>query len=304
MGDSFVDSMYRGFQMSHMLENDRRERQEAQRQEMLRQAQMAKLAQALMQERAKREFLTNPPKEFEASVNNRMPGAMNAIRSGVIGFEDLPKEAAEKTPNIPLFVDKPLPDGTVQKMRYNPQTREHDIPFGSPVQGKDEATADIKKFEMLSGMDPAKRGTPEYRQKYLKYLNENKQAIHITTPRQGPDPEDQELKREQKRNLIAERKLKMKYGALPTLNTLAGETVYPTNPQTGKPFTQDEWAVVQQRAYEDVAGAAKPGSGGKGKQAEGLAGVPPAAKHRGRTIRDTKTGRRYKSNGSAWVEVK
>ena len=28
-----------------------------------------------------------------------------------------------------------------------------------------------------------------------------------------------ELKREQKRNLIAERKLKMKYGALPTLNT-------------------------------------------------------------------------------------
>jgi hypothetical protein len=32
--------------------------------------------------------------------------------------------------------------------------------------------------------------------------------------------------------------------------------------------------------------------------------MPPAAQHKDRTIRDTGTGKRYKSNGSAWVEVK
>jgi hypothetical protein len=297
MGDSFVDSMYRGFQMSHMLESQKRERQEAQRQEMVRQFEMAKLAQGLMQERARREFLANPPEEFKDSVNSRMPGAMDAIRSGAMGIGNLPKEPAEAPVNsLEALIARDFAAGR----QPNPAV----IAMYEKIKAKDDSTAKIKEFETITGMDPTTRGTPGYRQKFLDYLRQNKQAVHITTPRQGPDPEDQELKREQKRNLIAERKLKMKYGALPTLNSLTGETVYPTNPQTRKPFTQDEWAVVQQRAYEDVAGAAKPGSGGKGKQAEGLAGVPPAAKHRGRTIRDTKTGRRYKSNGSAWVEVK
>lgn len=299
MGDSFVDSMYRGFQMSHMLESQKRERQEAQRQEMVRQFEMAKLAQGLMQERAKREFLANPPQEFVDAVNKRMPGGMDAIRAGAMGIENLPKEPAEAPVNsLEALIARDFAAGR----QPNPAV----IAMYEKIKAKDDSTAKIKEFETITGMDPTTRGTPGYRQKFLDYLRQNKQAVHITTPRQGPDPEDQELKREQKRNLIAERKLKMKYGALPTLNSLTGETVYPTNPQTRKPFTQDEWAVVQQRAYEDVAGAAKPGSGGKGKgkPAPGLSGAPLAAKNRGRTIKDTETGKRYKSNGIAWVEIK
>lgn len=297
MGDSFVDSMYRGFQMSHMLESQKRERQVAQQMEMVRQAEMAKLAQGLMQERAKREFLANPPQEFVDAVNKRMPGGMDAIRAGAMGIGNLPKEPAEAPVNsLEALIARDFAAGR----QPNPAV----IAMYEKIKAKDDSTAKIKEFETITGMDPTTRGTPGYRQKFFDYLRQNKQAVHITTPRQEPDWEGRELTREQKRNLIAERKLKMKYGALPTLNSLTGETVFPRNPQTGKPFTQGEWAVAQEEAYKDTTESAKWGGKGKGKPAPGLSGAPLAAKNRGRTIKDTETGKRYKSNGIAWVEIK
>jgi len=47
----------------------------------------------------------------------------------------------------------------------------------------------------------------------------------------------------------------------------------------------------------------KPGEKVKAKQAEPK-GIPPAAKHNGRIVKDTETGKRYKSDGTRWIEIK
>jgi len=60
--------------------------------------------------------------------------------------------------------------------------------------------------------------------------------------------------------------------------------------------------------YNDAANSIKELSGiapAKGTRQPGaMDAMPPAGQHRGKIIRDTATGKRYQSNGSAWTEVK
>jgi hypothetical protein len=50
---------------------------------------------------------------------------------------------------------------------------------------------------------------------------------------------------------------------------------------------------------KDLSGVAPKKEAGKE-----MAAMPPAGQHKGKIIRDTETGKRFQSNGSAWVEVK
>jgi len=60
------------------------------------------------------------------------------------------KPVAGKEPAIPLFVDKPLADGTTQKMRWNPKTQDHDLPFGSPQAPHQSAMATKPQQSMFT----------------------------------------------------------------------------------------------------------------------------------------------------------
>lgn len=57
---------------------------------------------------------------------------------------------------------------------------------------------------------------------------------------------------------------------------------------------------------EDIMGNIKDLSGvpTKPKAEKPMSSMPSAAQNKGRTVRDTQTGKRYTSNGSSWVEVK
>jgi hypothetical protein len=48
-----------------------------------------------------------------------------------------PKKKTAALPTTPMFTDKQLKGGTIQKMQYNPKTKKHDIPFGKPKTVKD-----------------------------------------------------------------------------------------------------------------------------------------------------------------------
>ena len=49
-------------------------------------------------------------------------------------------EEEEKTPTPSMYSDKELPDGMIQKMKWNPKTQKHDIPYGKPYKKSKTAT--------------------------------------------------------------------------------------------------------------------------------------------------------------------
>ena len=48
-----------------------------------------------------------------------------------------PKKKTEAAPVTPMYKDMQLPDGKKQAMRWNPKTKQHDIPFGKPKAAKE-----------------------------------------------------------------------------------------------------------------------------------------------------------------------
>jgi hypothetical protein len=78
----------------------------------------------------------------------------------------------------------------------------------------------------------------------------------------GKDPETEALNKENKVEILANRTLRRQYGDLPKVG-IGGGTEYPTNPQTGNPFTPQEWATVSQKAYDEVSGGKQKGVGVK-----------------------------------------
>lgn len=61
---------------------------------------------------------------------------------------------------------------------------------------------------------------------------------------------------------------------------------------------------AQSQAVLDRYYQGKSGGAPKADDKKEMTTMPPASQHSGRTIRDTKSGKRFKSDGSTWVEIK
>ena len=66
----------------------------------------------------------------------------------------------------------------------------------TPEKENDTATADLKRFELVTGTDPSTRGTPQYQQGYMAFMRENKQNVTIHNTNPG-DPEKVAQNREE-----------------------------------------------------------------------------------------------------------
>lgn len=158
MSDTYLDAFNNAFRMAHETKNAQRLQEAARMQAQLHQMQMLKMASELMQPKPEEftdwgygqkrgktsgEIVPVPtaPKEPPSALKpvydaNGKITSYTLVQPGSAppegGSFSPPKEEA-KEPAIPLFVDKALPDGSKQKMKYNPKTKEHDIPFGSPA---------------------------------------------------------------------------------------------------------------------------------------------------------------------------
>lgn len=83
---------------------------------------------------------------------------------------------------------------------------------------KDTATADLRRFELVTGTDPATRGTPQYLQDYMKFMRESKQnvTIHSTPPRdlekESQNREEFVLKIGREARVKAAQETKLKFG--------------------------------------------------------------------------------------------
>lgn len=64
------------------------------------------------------------------------PQKQAAAMAGV-GYKDIVKKP--KTPTPSMYELQDVGDGKIQKMKWNPKTRQHDIPFGKPYKKKAEA---------------------------------------------------------------------------------------------------------------------------------------------------------------------
>jgi hypothetical protein len=233
MSDSITQSLWQGFNMAHTIDQDKRLREamalqeQARKQEqqfrtlqtlkMLSEAQRAdemypteKRLKAAQAGKAEKE-MNEPPKPENRTLENVLA---EKVKNNEITLTEALKmkraQEQEQRPSIPLFAEKQVGQN-LQKFKYNPETKEHDIPFGEAYPRFAPKTSTV-------------------------------------------DEETRGLNREQKKNLIAERIMKKKFGVMPSLNTLTGETVFPTNPATNKPFTTQEWAQEADTAYREASG--------------------------------------------------
>lgn len=139
-------------------------------------------------------------------------------------------------------------------------------------QGGSDAPADVKTANYIESFlkkDPQYKGMPEHQIKKLAY--------QMATAKSG-------MTREQ---FIQEM----------TMNLVKNQFMGNIDPQEiSKTVTQIADAV-----YPQNRGGALGGQGGGGQQ---VGEMPDPAQHKGRTIKDTATGKRYKSDGQQWVEVR
>ena len=63
-------------------------------------------------------------------------GLLSGSKAGRGMLAEQVKPVKVKTPAIPLYEKMEIGNGLTQKMKWNPETRKHDIPYGKPVQGK------------------------------------------------------------------------------------------------------------------------------------------------------------------------
>jgi hypothetical protein len=296
MSDDIMTSVMQGFQMAHTLENDRRMNEVAQQQAMLHQMQMAKMAQYIMQaqnvQRQRADFAqmlqpqTMPSTFKPAPITDPNGLTTNQPQELVLGQT---KQSPELESALSQYPEKLRPMAAMA-LRYAAKTGDHSLldkltklPAEKPLMTLENILADkVKSGEMslpeaiaakkerdtdtvpktdfqsyragkiAQGWDEDK--IAETWKKYQKDL-----AVAGRTPRQEPDYEARDLSKEQKRNLIAERILKMRYGTLPQVNGITGETIFPQNPNTGKPFTQKEWAIASDSAYTEAENRGRKG---------------------------------------------
>lgn len=78
---------------------------------------------------------------FTGAYGKEAAGGIGAATQAGVPMHEaaamFPKKKTVAPPTTPMFTDKQLESGAVQKMQYNPQTREYDKPFGKPKTAKD-----------------------------------------------------------------------------------------------------------------------------------------------------------------------
>lgn len=278
MADSFVENFWRGMNLGHVIENDRRVGEAQKRQAALQQMQMAseilkfrKMAEELQGNanfKAAMQDQPNPnvgkPMGYEPDEQNyganvapidrrtTVPSqtaqeiasaylnpnaAMMALKMGRMDLlKDLPTKK-EPTASYHIVADPNNPGKFIYANVANGGTYE------APVPASLQPKSALKVIYGPNGATQTVEATPGY---------VPPKGWSLEAPKSPKDTEAADLTKEQKRDLIVQRKLKLKIGALPQLNNLTGEMIYPANPATGKPFTQQEWATEYRKAYEDV----------------------------------------------------
>ncbi|MFA5340139.1 MAG: hypothetical protein WC332_00035 [Clostridia bacterium] len=235
--DTFLNSMNTGFALGHQMEQEKRLQQQQALMVQQHQMQMQKMSAEL----AQHEIINNIDKPENAPYKDAIEKRYGKDAIPIIKMGLKPKELGEEK----YTIDNVL----AEKVRNKELSLKDALQLKYEHEQKNEIVADLRKFETVTGIKPETRGTPEYEKAFLKFKSAQAGATHITN---APDTEAKDLAKEQKKNLIAERKLKLKYGTLPTV-AITGETIFPTNPKTKKQFTQDEWATASEAVYNEVS---------------------------------------------------
>lgn len=168
--------------------------------------------------------------------------------------------------------------------------------------------AGLDKFEVVSGINTNLRGTPEYKKAYIKFLQEEDKAT--TKPVDVTDKDEKTYSRIlAQSNSDAWRRTQAKYPKSGmSFNFTTGEM---STGGTGDPAALDFYEQERNKAvtarlkkvglhkkYGDLHNVQVPTDTGV------MNTMPPAEQHKGKVVKDTETGKRYKSDGKAWVEVK
>ena len=104
---------------------------------------------------------------YGEAVENRLKAEAAGMMEEAEGFKkdaelQLQSRVKEKEPTPTMYEDIPGPKNTVQKMKWNPKTKKHDIPVGppSPRWKPTESSGDYAKTMLLAakaaGVDPDK----------------------------------------------------------------------------------------------------------------------------------------------------
>ena len=72
----------------------------------------------------------------QGQLTPRNIGLLSGSKTGRGMLSEQVKPVKPKTPAIPLYETMEVGNGKTQKMKWNPETKRHDIPYGKPVQGK------------------------------------------------------------------------------------------------------------------------------------------------------------------------
>src|SRR3989304_348359 len=165
--------------------------------------------------------------------------------------------------------------------------------------------AGIDEFETVSGINPALRGTPEYKKEYVGFLKAKDAAT--TKPADTTDKEDKAYSRIlAQSNSDAWRRTQAKYPKSGmSFNFTTGEM---TTGGDGNPAALDFYEQERNKAVtarlKKVGLYDKYGDLHTTQPSGQMDAMPDAKQNKGKTVKDTETGKRYKSDGTKWVEIK
>jgi hypothetical protein len=278
--DSITQSIWQGFEMAHSVEQDKRLAEAAkmqaavhQQQMLMQQMQMMEALQKYQQNQAlypgqqdkqKLEITDLLEKAKEAAQKRQAAAALMQQSQDVTvpsgeGVNDLSPERPQTSPVVQAAQAPYSPaqhplikaamqagnfkdiEGLLQKQSTarTPNTTGVDA-NGNPIRVPD-----------IPGVIPYIAPKNEPRTPNVTGVDANGNPTRVpdvpgvtpyVKPQTPTDEEAKDLAKEQKRSILVDRILKRKFGVLPSLNSLTGETVFPTNPATNKPFTTQEWA--------------------------------------------------------------
>lgn len=164
MADNFLQAINTGINLGHMADSARMQRQQMERmaqeiqfRQMDHLMKVAEFQEKLRQREENQNFI-KPGERYRVVA----PGSnlVDITNPSIPVFTAPSATPAEKEPTVPLFVDKILPDGRAQAMRWNPATKDHDIPFGSPKTESQSASSALAKKPQQSQFTDPESGLP------------------------------------------------------------------------------------------------------------------------------------------------
>lgn len=206
--------------------------------------------------------------------------------------------------------------GYEQRYAFNPDTGQYDTPVGSPMlkhppaQSGDDKTLALTRRDISVRMRDAQRGYSAALKSndpdkvaaavdLISSLNEDAKTYGVPTlpvpKRPMTSDEEAQLRSQAVSNLKANRSAVGKlFDTSPTPAEIGAEVQRLRGGAAGQPSQQSQNDRPQPRPSADSFFT----------QQDAPSAMPPAAQHTGRTIRDTVTGRRYRSDGQSWQEVR